>query len=108
MKLSDVASLMDEQHKNDANLSSGCWAEEDAAPYGIVKTKEQYDYIKYYSDNTSIAFKLNDFESCVGKYISMGSYFGGASFYFYATDNFDDVYGNDLSFCYGKYGKIEF
>lgn len=105
---------MNSQHEKDTSFPGGCWAEEDAAPRGIIMTKEQYDYVKYYSDNTSISFNLGEYETCIGKYVSIGDYFGGAAFYFYATDNFDflkrypDVYGSDWSFSYGKYGEIIF
>ena len=105
---------MDGKKANNSELPGGYWAAEDAAPWGLIKTKEQFDYVKLYADNTYISFKLGNFEDCVGKYVCMGNYFGGAAFYFYATDNFDylkkhpDVYGKDLSFSYGKYGRIEF
>lgn len=92
----------------------------DAAPYGRIDTKEQYNYMIYYDKETNFGFYYGDrdrhvptFEECKGKYLDMTSFFGGASFYFIIsnhcnkwndeTKKFEVIYPD---FNYGKYGKI--
>lgn len=92
----------------------------DAAPYGRIDTKEQYDYMIYYEKETNFGFYHSDkdrhiptFEECKGKYLDITSFFGGASFYFTIRDH-SNIYNEetkrfDISypeFNYGKYGKI--
>lgn len=92
----------------------------EAAPYGRIDTKEQYDYMIHYDKETNLGFYHSDkdrhiptFEECKGRYLDMTSFFGGASFFFIIsnrcvrwndeTKEMDVVYPE---FNYGTYGKI--
>lgn len=118
MKFEEVKQIMSEAHDKDPHCPHPCWAAEDAIPHGVIETKEQYDYIKYYSDHTAISMDgMKSFEEDKGRYLNIGNYFGGAAFYFstisveYATEcikKYPNIYPEDLNWSYGKYGKIEF
>lgn len=99
-------------------LDSTSWAHLELRPHGKIKTKEQYDYVIYYGQHTSISVDeryIKLFEEEQGKYLHLGNWFGGASFYFYFSDNpenidgyFDEDAPKYEDFDYGKAGKIEF
>ena len=93
----------------------------DAAPYGCIDTKEQYDYMVAFNNRSNLGFYWNDndrhvptYEECKGRYLDMTSFFGGASFFLCIRDycnkwneelkKFEIIYPN---FNYGKYGKLE-
>lgn len=107
-------------------VESKTWADLELRPTGKVLTKEQYEYVLYYGKNTSIAVDdryIKTFEEERGKYLHLGSWFGGASFYFYFSDKPEGADGTMIcdksgrcagyeryykEFSYGKFGKIEF
>ena len=114
MRFEDVKHIMAQDHEADPSRPHQCWAFADAVPHGIIETQEQYDYIKYYSDHTSIKMDgMKSLEEDRGRYLNLGNYFGGAAFYF-CTESVEyikkhlDIYHNDLEWSWGKYGKIEF
>lgn len=75
------------------------------APAGKVTTREQYDYIKYYAEHTEIDDRyIKSFEDVCGKWIDIGSWFGGAAFYFSVSNGKP----TDEGFSFGDLGKIEF
>ena len=93
----------------------------DAAPYGCIDTKEQYDYMVAFNKRSNFGFYWNDndrhvptYEECKGRYLDMTSFFGGASFFLCIRDycnkwneelkKFEIIYPD---FNYGKYGKLE-
>lgn len=93
----------------------------DAAPYGCIDTKEQYDYMVAFNNRSNFGFYWNDndrhvptYEECKGRYLDMTSFFGGASFFLCIRDycnkwneelkKFEIIYPD---FNYGKYGKLE-
>ena len=87
-------------------------------PTGKIETKEQYDYVMYYGNHTPIDVGeryMKSYEESKGKYLHLGSWFGGASFYYYCSDepeHIDGYFEKDApvyeKFSYGKFGKIEF
>ena len=92
-----------------------------AAPYGRIDTKEQYDYMIEFNARSDFGFYWKDddrhiptFEECKGKYLDMTSFFGGAAFYLVILDHCSK-WNNDTKmvdiiypdFNYGEYGKIE-
>lgn len=94
---------------------SETWAFLELRPTGKIETKEQYDYAVYYAEHKGLSGYLKPFEESKGKYLKLGSWFGGASFYLYCGDNPDNVdghFGKDApvydEFSYGKFGRIEF
>ena len=109
---------------SEARKQIGTWADLECRPTGRIDTKDQYDYLKYYSDHTAIDDKyIKSFEEVKGKYIHLGSWFGGASFYFSLEDKPEGVFETSIraedgriikytewyeKFSYGKLGKIEF
>ena len=109
---------------SEAREKLGAWTDIQCVPTGKITTKEQYDYLKYYVENTQIDDRyIKSFKESKDKYIHMGSWFGGAAFYFYMSDepqgNYDyrieDKNGAivgytkyEEEFSYGKLGKIEF
>ena len=92
-----------------------------AAPYGRIDTKEQYDYMIEFNARSDFGFYWKDddrhiptFEECKGKYLDMTSFFGGAAFYLVILDHCckwnNDTKMVDIiypDFNYGEYGKIE-
>ena len=94
------------------------WADLELRPTGKIETKEQYDYVMYYGNHTPIDVDeryMKPFEESKGKYLHLGSWFGGASFYYYCSDepeHIDGYFEKDApvyeKFSYGKFGKIEF
>ena len=117
MTLDEVKEIMQKEYELDNNRPQACWADIDAVPHGIIENEEQYNYIIEYSRNTSIKLDgMKPYPLAQGMYLNLGSYFGGASFYFTLMtvkdvtemkDRYPDIYPNDLSWSYGKYGKIE-
>lgn len=114
-----------EEAKEKVNDDS--WGFLELRPTGRVVTKEQYDYVLYYGKNAGIAVDnryIRPFEEEQGKYLHLGSHFGGASFYFYFSDKPEgddkcaifDKAGLGIvgythyfeEFSYGKMGRIEF
>lgn len=107
-------------------LVDSTWADLELIPHGKVITKEQYDYILYYGHHTGIAVDeryIKSFEEECGKYLHMGNWFGGASFYFHFSDKPEGVYESAIrdkngviigykeyfeEFTYGRCGKIDF
>lgn len=87
-------------------------------------TREQYDYVKYYTEHTSIDGQyLKTFEEAKGTYLCLGDWFGGAAFYFHLKDEPEGIWKYRIidkagavigyskyyeDFSYGKFGKIEF
>lgn len=72
---------------SEAKEKIGVWVDLECRPTGKIKTKEQYDYLKYYVENTSIkGDRIGTFEESIGKYIHLDSWFGGSSFYFLLSD----------------------
>jgi hypothetical protein len=118
MKIKEVEHLMAKTYEKDSSYPHPCWAFVDAVPHGIIETQEQYDYIKYYSDNTSISMDgMKSFEEDCGRYLNLGNYFGGAAFYFctqsveYTLEcikKYPNIYPETTDWSWGKYGKIEF
>ena len=118
MKFEDVTHIMAQAHEKDSNCPHPCWAFVDAVPYGVIENQEQYDYIKYYSDNTSISMDgMKSFEEDHGRYLNLGNYFGGAAFYFCTVSvesalesikTYPNLYPDTPEWSWGKYGKIEF
>lgn len=94
------------------------WADLELRPTGKIETKEQYDYVMYYGNHTPIDVGeryMKSYEESKGKYLHLGSWFGGASFYYYCSDepeHIDGYFEKDApvyeKFSYGKFGKIEF
>ncbi len=83
------------------------WADLELRPTGKILTEEQLNYVLYYARHTSISVKeAVAFNEVVGKFLCLGDWFGGASFYFYFSDMPDN--GNNHDFSYGKLGRIEF
>lgn len=100
------------------------WAFLELRPTGRVLTKEQYDYAMYYAKHTGIDCSyIRSFEEEKGKYLRLGNWFGGASYYFFFGDQPEGIietavtndwnvietfkeYYEDFSYC--KLGKIEF
>lgn len=118
MNITEAIHIMTEAYEKDPSLPHPCWIYVDAVPSGIIETQEQYDYIKYYSDNTSIGMDgIRSFEEDRGRYLNLSNYFGGAAFYF-STLSIEDaeryanlypsLYSENCNWCWGKYGKIEF
>lgn len=118
MKFKDVINLMTQKYEKDSSSPNPCWAFVDAVPHGVIENREQYDYIKYYSDNTSIGMDgMKSFKEDCGKYLNLGNYFGGAAFYFCTMDvenateyikRYPNIYPETPNWSWGKYGKIEF
>lgn len=118
MKIAEAERIMAETHEKDPSCPHPCWVDMDAIPHGIIETQEQYDYIKYYSDNTSIGMDgMKSFKEDHGRYLNLGNYFGGAAFYFCTISvelaksyikNYPNLYPESLDWSWGKYGKIEF
>jgi hypothetical protein len=111
MKFSEIQKIMDEAYEKDHTKSSGGWAEIIAAPSGIIETYEQYEYIKYWAKHTGVNLDgMKSFEEDKGRYLTIGSHFGGASFYFTTTEiEYEKSLGNEnLIWSYGKYGRVEF
>lgn len=112
--------------KEAETLFGETWAFMELVPRGKVTTKEQYDYVLYYGQNTSIAVDdryIKSFEDECGKYLHTGDWFGGASFYFYFSEKPEGIRESAIrnkngaiidykeyyeEFSYGKCGKIEF
>ena len=108
------------------NIVGGAWPDLELIPHGKVTTKKQYDYVLYYGQHTCIAVDdryIKPFEEECGKYLHLGDWFGGASFYFYFSDHPEGVYESAIrnkngvivgykdyyeDFTYGRCGKIEF
>lgn len=117
MRMDDVRKIMDEEYQLDNNKPSSSWATIDAVPYGIIESQEQYDYIIEYSKNTEVGLDgMKPFDTAKGMYLNLGNYFGGAAFYFSLTPvekaeecsrKYPNIFPQDLSWSYGKYGKIE-
>lgn len=100
------------------------WAFLELRPTGKVLTKEQYDYVMYYAKHTGIDCSyVRSFEEEKGKYLRLGSWFGGASYYFFFGDQPEGIIETAVTnewkvietfkeyyedFSYGKLGKIEF
>ena len=100
------------------------WAFLELRPTGKVVSKEQYEYVLYYAKQTGIDTRyIRTFEEEKGKYLRLGSWFGGASYYFYFAEQPEGVsetaernefgaytkyteYYEDFS--YGKFGAITF
>ena len=62
------------------------WAFLELRPTGKVVSKEQYEYVLYYAKQTGIDTRyIRTFEEEKGKYLRLGSWFGGASYYFYSN-----------------------
>lgn len=98
------------------------WAFLELRPTGKVVSKEQYEYVLYYAKQTGIDTRyIRTFEEEKGKYLRLGSWFGGASYYFYFAEQPEGVsetaernefgaytkyteYYEDFS--YGKFGAI--
>lgn len=93
-------------------VDSRAWADLELRPSGKIATREQYDYVLYYSKHTSIRIEdaggtyIKSFENAAGKYLCLGNWFGGAAFYFYVTDEPCD--NERKEFSYGRLGRIEF
>ena len=94
------------------------WSFVKAAPCGLITSREQYDYMVAYSEKTNFGFYIKGsydiptYRECYDKYLSMTSFFGGASFYFTITDLFHEYVNGRLiavpkKWDYGKYGKID-
>ena len=117
MTLSEVKEIMQKEYDLDNNKPNPCWADLESIPYGIIENEEQYNYIVEYSKNTSIGLDgMKPYPLAQGMYLSLGNYFGGAAFYFTLMtveraermkNEYPSVYPKDLSWSYGKYGKIE-
>lgn len=100
------------------------WAFLELRPTGKVVSKEQYEYVLYYAKQTGIDTRyIKTFEEEKGKYLRLGSWFGGASYYFYFADFPEGVpetaEKNEFGaytkyteyyeeFSYGKFGMIAF
>lgn len=100
------------------------WAFLELRPTGKVVSKEQYEYVLYYAKQTGIDTRyIKTFEEENGKYLRLGSWFGGASYYFYFADFPEGVpetaEKNEFGaytkyteyyeeFSYGKFGMITF
>ena len=81
------------------------WAFLELRPIGKVVSKEQYEYVLYYAKQTGIDTRyIRTFEEEKGKYLRLGCWFGGASYYFYFADQTEGV----EDFSYGKFGAITF
>lgn len=107
-----------------SKVSNRSYAALELRPTGKIGTKEQYDYVVYYCEHTEIdGCQISPFYIAEGKYLHIGNYFGGASFYFYLSDKPEGIYEEAINdetgaiigykkfykeFSYGKYGKIEF
>lgn len=64
------------------------WADLELRPTGKVLTKEQYDYAVYYAKHTGIDCRyVRSFDEEKGKYLRLGNWFGGASYYFFLEIN---------------------
>lgn len=93
-----------------------CWAGIGSVPQGIIETEEQWNYLKEYSKHISIDDRyLTSFEEDKGKWLNLGSWFGGASFYWSLNKqlpNFDTEYYKKfpphVEWYWGKNGKIDF
>lgn len=117
MTMNEVRAIMDEEYKNDKNKPSSSWATVDAVPQGIIENEEQYNYIIEYSKHTDIGLDgMKPYPLAQGMYLNLGNYFGGAAFYFSLMtvesaermrEEYPICYPEDLSWSYGKYGKIE-
>ncbi|RHP46914.1 hypothetical protein [Clostridium sp. AF32-12BH] len=102
----------------------GTWAFLECRPTGKIMTREQYNYVKYYTEHTSIdGCRLKTFEEAKGKYLCLGNWFGGAAFYFHLKDEPEGIWKHRIvdkvgavvgyskyyeDFSYGQFGKIEF
>ena len=63
------------------------WAFLELRPTGKVISEEQFEYVLYYAKQTGIDTRyIKTFEEEKGKYLRLGSWFGGASYYFYFVD----------------------
>lgn len=118
MHINEVKRIMDKAHALNPNKISSCWAYEMACPHGVITTQEQYDYIKYYSDNSDISMEgMKCFEEDKGRYLNLGNHFGGASFYFCTMSvesaqesikKYPNIFPETVDWSWGDYGKIEF
>lgn len=98
--------------------------DESIRPTGKILTKKQYDYVLEYGKHAAIKIDhISSFKDTKGKYITLGSLWAGAAFYFKVEDRPESVYKTALrdengailgykdyfeDFSYGKYGKIDF
>ena len=92
---------------------------EAATPFGKIINREQYDYMIAFEKRSKFGFYWTDddrhiptYEECIGKYLYMISFFGGASFYLTIRDKYYKWNGHnvvevDQEWNYGKYGKLE-
>lgn len=89
-----------------------------AAPRGLITSREQYDYMVAYNEKTNFGFYIKGsydiptYRECYDKYLSMTSFFGGASFFFTITDLYYEWVNERLiavpkKWDYGEYGKID-
>lgn len=82
------------------------------APVGVVRTKEQYNYLKKYSEVFQMPFlftkkhrrKFPTFKEIRGRYVSVGTFFfWETNYFFYIKPQAAlDIWS------YGPFGKIEF
>ena len=117
LKIEEVKRIMDENHRLYNNKPSSSWATIDAAPFGIIETQEQYDYIIEYSNNSEISMEeMKPFDQSKGMYLNLGNHFCGAAFSFCVEpveriierkERNPDLYPENLNWSYGKYGRID-
>lgn len=104
-----------------------CWEFLRAIPHGKIISEEQFLYCLEYGRKMGIGGTTDKYqiehlayEEVENKYLRLGNHFGGASFYFYVSDQPEPInpiydFGKVVScdgyyenFIYGKYGKIDF
>jgi hypothetical protein len=84
-------------------------------PSGTIETEEQWNYAKEYGDKLYIDTRyMKSFEKDKGLLIGLGSWFGGASFYF-SVSEYDEnkpywvkYPPEHLEWFWGNNGKIDF
>lgn len=92
------------------------WAAIDAVPQGIIETEEQWNYLKEYSKHIVIDDRyLTSFDKDKGKWLDIGDWFAGGSFYWNLSkkppdsdDEYFERHPLHIEWYWGKHGKIDF
>ena len=118
MTFEEIRNVMQKEYDKDNNNANPCWLEFEAAPHGVIENEEQYNYIIRYSENSTISLDgMKPYSLAKGMYLKLGNYFGGAAFYFTLIKletakkmqkKYPNIYPKDLSWSYGKYGRVNF
>lgn len=98
-------------------VKSTSWGFVENNPSGVIETEEQWNYAKEYGDKCCINTRyLKSFEEDKGRLLTVGSWFGGASFYWsiseYDKNNPSEYWikypPEHIDWYWGKNGIIDF